>query len=91
METSHPVRGLWCAMLTPLAPDGGVDHARFAAHAKHLLAQGIDGVAPFGTTGEGQSFGMANAPRAVRTSRGGIPANKIVAATGCTRSRRRSR
>ena len=85
METSHPVRGLWCAMLTPLAPDGGVDHARFAAHARHLFAQGVDGVAPFGTTGEGQSFGMAE--RAAGLSAllsAGIPANKLVAATGCT-------
>lgn len=82
--TSSPVRGLWCAMLTPLDRDGKVDHARFAGHARWLLAQGVDGVAPFGTTGEGQSFSMAD--RAAGLSAllaSGIPAQRIVAATGC--------
>jgi 4-hydroxy-tetrahydrodipicolinate synthase len=85
MDTTHPVRGLWCAMLTPLAKDGGADHARLAAHARWLFAQGVDGVAPFGTTGEGQSFSMAE--RAAGLSgllAAGIPATRVVAATGCT-------
>jgi 4-hydroxy-tetrahydrodipicolinate synthase len=71
-------------MLTPLARDGGVDHARFVSHARWLLAQGIDGLAPFGTTGEGQSFSLGE--RAAGLSglvAAGIPADRIVAATGC--------
>ena len=51
-----PLRGLWCATLTPLDADGGIDHGRFAAHAHGLLGRASTGVAPFGTTGEGQSF-----------------------------------
>ena len=47
------------SMLTPIGRDGGVDHARFLRHAQALLAQGVDGIAPFGTTGEGQSFSVA--------------------------------
>ena len=35
-----------------------IDHARFAAHVHWLFAQGVDGIAPFGTTGEGQSFSV---------------------------------
>ena len=84
MTPTHPVRGLWCAMLTPLDRNGGVDHSRLAAHARALLAKGIDGVAPFGTTGEGQSFGVGE--RAAGLSAllaSGIPANRLVAATGC--------
>jgi 4-hydroxy-tetrahydrodipicolinate synthase len=71
-------------MLTPVARDGGVDHARFATHARWLLAQGVDGVAPFGTTGEGQSFSLGD--RAAGFSgliSAGIPPEQIVAATGC--------
>ncbi len=84
MDTQHPVRGLWCAMLTPLDRNGGVDHPRLVDHARRLLARGVDGLAPFGTTGEGQSFGVGE--RAAGLSAlfaAGIPGAKLVAATGC--------
>ena len=84
MDTQHPVHGLWCAMLTPLDRQGSVDHPRLADHARRLLARGVDGLAPFGTTGEGQSFGVGE--RAAGLSAllaAGIPATKLVAATGC--------
>jgi 4-hydroxy-tetrahydrodipicolinate synthase len=53
------VAGLWTAVLTPLDPDLHCDHAKLAAHCRDLLARGCDGVAPFGTTGEGPSFTAA--------------------------------
>jgi 4-hydroxy-tetrahydrodipicolinate synthase len=53
---SEAIRGYWAAMATPIAASGGVDLPAFTAHAKFLLAQGCDGVVPFGTTGEGTSF-----------------------------------
>ena len=84
MMKAHAVHGVWCAMLTPLDRDGGVDHARFARHAQGLLARGIDGVAPFGTTGEGQSFSMAErADGLAALLAAGIVADRIIAATGC--------
>jgi len=71
-------------MLTPIGRDGGVDHPRFARHAHALLAQGVDGVAPFGTTGEGQSFSMAERMAGlVALLEAGVPAERLVAATGC--------
>jgi len=76
--------GLWCALLTPLGRDGSVDHARLTRHAASLLAQEVDGIAPFGTTGEGQSFSLAerrNGLDALLSA--GIPARRIIAATGC--------
>ena len=80
----HAIRGLWCALLTPIGRDGSVDHARFVRHAQSLLAQGVDGVAPFGTTGEGQSFSMAERMDGVAALlAGGIPPERVVAATGC--------
>jgi 4-hydroxy-tetrahydrodipicolinate synthase len=79
-----PVHGLWCAMLTPLDASGGVDHGMLVAHAKSLLARGVDGVAPFGTTGEGQSFSVAEREAGIDALlAGGIPGKRLVAATGC--------
>jgi 4-hydroxy-tetrahydrodipicolinate synthase len=84
MMEPAPVRGLWCATLTPLGTDGAIDHARMAGHVRALLAQGVAGVAPFGTTGEGPSFPV-EARRAGLDAllASGIPASRIVAATGC--------
>ena len=78
------VQGLWCATLTPLGHDGAIDHARLAAHARALFAQGVDGVAPFGTTGEGPSFSIAERRAGLDALlAAGIPASRLVAATGC--------
>lgn len=78
------VRGLWCATLTPLDGQGRVDHPRMVAHVRNLFAQGVEGVAPFGTTGEGQSFAVDERRDGVDALlQGGIPAARIVAATGC--------
>jgi 4-hydroxy-tetrahydrodipicolinate synthase len=78
------VRGLWCAMLTPLNAAGGVDHARLVRHASWLLAQGVAGVAPFGTTGEGQSFSLAEREAGLDALlAAAIAPARIVAATGC--------
>ena len=92
--TSIPIiRGLWCATVTPMAADGTIDDRRFAAHARALFAQGVDGIAPFGTTGEGQSFSCDERRAGLDALlAAGIPATRIVAATGCTRAcPRRSR
>lgn len=86
MTTSRPfvIRGLWCAMLTPLAADGAIDHQRLVTHARRLLDAGVAGVAPFGTTGEGQSFSMAERRAGLDALlAGGIAPQRIVAATGC--------
>ena len=84
MNPAAPVHGLWCATLTPLDASGGVDHGMMVTHAKSLLSRGVDGVAPFGTTGEGQSFSLAERRAGVDALlAAGIPREKVVAATGC--------
>ena len=50
------LHGHFPAMLKPMAPDGALDSKRAVAHAKNLVARGCDGVALFGTTGEGPAF-----------------------------------
>ena len=77
------VRGLWCANLTPLDREGRVDATRLAAHVRMLLSQGVDGVAPFGTTGEGPSFSVAERRSGLDALlASGITAGRIVAGTG---------
>jgi 4-hydroxy-tetrahydrodipicolinate synthase len=56
--TKLPISGVFCASATPVLDDGTPDHAAFAIHAKALLAEGCDGVALLGTTGEANSFSL---------------------------------
>jgi 4-hydroxy-tetrahydrodipicolinate synthase len=84
MTAVAPGHGMWCAMLTPLDATGGVDHGMLVAHARSMLGRGVDGVAPFGTTGEGQSFSVVERQAGIDALlAGGIPSARVVAATGC--------
>lgn len=77
-------RGIWPALLTPLDTDLNVDHAVLAAHCKELLAKGCGGVTPFGTTGEGPSFSMAERKETIeQLIKNGIPAEQIMVSTSC--------
>ena len=77
-------------MLTPVTPTGLLDEALFSEHAAMLLRRGVDGLAPFGTTGEGQSFSVAQRRAGLEALlAAGIPPSKIVPATGCAALRTR--
>lgn len=79
-----PFQGIWPALLTPLQPDLSVDHRRLAAHARWLLDEGCQGVTPFGTTGEGPSFGVDERIAAVDALvAGGVPARRVIVSTSC--------
>jgi 4-hydroxy-tetrahydrodipicolinate synthase len=79
-----PITGLWAASATPVAPDGSVDHATLAAHARRLLLRGCDGLVLFGTSGEGPSFSIAERLAATEAVlRSGVPADKLALGTGC--------
>lgn len=79
-----PLPGIWPALLTPLDATLGIDHDRFAAHARALLAAGCGGVTPFGTTGEGPSFSVAERIAAVDALvAGGVPGANILVSTSC--------
>ncbi|MDP3799469.1 MAG: dihydrodipicolinate synthase family protein [Polaromonas sp.] len=77
-------RGIWPALLTPLHADLSIDHAKFAAHCKSLIASGCPGVTAFGTTGEGPSFSLAERKEAIeQLIKNGIPAGQIMVSTSC--------
>jgi 4-hydroxy-tetrahydrodipicolinate synthase len=52
-------RGLYVALATPLGAEGAPHLELLAARAAELLASGCDGIALFGTTGEGPAFQVA--------------------------------
>lgn len=71
--------GLSAALATPLDADGGVDWPRLAAHARHLLGEGMNVVTAFGTTGEGVSIPVAlRRELYARMAEHGVAAGQIV-------------
>jgi 4-hydroxy-tetrahydrodipicolinate synthase len=78
------LRGIWPALLTPLTGNLDIDHPRFATHSRALLAAGCGGVTPFGTTGEGPSFSVAERRDAVDALvKNGVPAARILVSVSC--------
>lgn len=85
MSTAQiPYQGIWPALLTPLTPELAIDIPSFARHACSLLDAGCTGVTPFGTTGEGPSFSVAERIAAVDgLIAGGVPAGRLLVSTSC--------
>ncbi|MDA4845272.1 dihydrodipicolinate synthase family protein [Hoeflea poritis] len=52
-------KGIYAASLTPVGPDGEPDGHKLARYCRWNLEQGLDGVAPLGTTGEGNSLPLS--------------------------------
>lgn len=84
-KTPRNVSGLWVATLTPMTADLSCDVARLAAHCRFLFDHGCDGVAIFGTTGEGPSFSVSERLKAMDALlKAGIPARRMILGTGAS-------
>lgn len=84
MSTSslHP-HGVFSAALTPLDAELAPDHARFVAHCRYLLDEGCDGIAMLGTTGEANSFSVAERTALLEAVVGaGIAPQRLLPGTG---------
>lgn len=82
--TASEFRGIWPALLTPLDPWLMIDLDRMAAHARALLDAGCGGITPFGTTGEGPSFTVAERKAAIDgLIARGVPASRLLVSTSC--------
>ncbi|MEQ9556977.1 MAG: dihydrodipicolinate synthase family protein [Rhodospirillales bacterium] len=76
--------GVYAAVLTPQLADLSPDHARLAAHAKWLLANGCDGLGILGTTGEANSFSVAERLEILdKLAENGVPTQGMMPGTGC--------
>ena len=85
MPNNRNWRGLYVALATPLADQGTPHRELLAARAQTLLAQGCDGIALFGTTGEGPAFPVAEriaGLEALLTA--AIPPERLVVAASAT-------
>ena len=70
--------GLSVALLTPFAADGTIDARRMIAHAADMLDRGADGIAPFGTSGEGASVTDMERIAAIDAlNEAGVPADRV--------------
>lgn len=82
MPDLHP-RGVFCAALTPFNEDLSIDAHRFTAHCHALLADGCDGIALLGTTGEANSLSFEERKALLEaTLAAGIPPEKLLPGTG---------
>lgn len=78
-------RAATAALVTPLTATGAIDVAKLCAHVRDLLERGLDAVVPFGTTGEGASFGIAEKDAAIEAlMASGVPADRIIAGVMAT-------
>ena len=77
--------GVNAAVLTPMNDDLSIDLDRMAAHCRWLLANGCNGLAVLGTTGEANSLGVQERIEVLEglVSRG-VPAVKMLPGTGTT-------
>ena len=55
--TGKAVRGIYAAAISPFREDGALDAQKLVSYCRYLVTEGgCDGVAPTGTTGEGNSI-----------------------------------
>ncbi|MEO7150726.1 MAG: dihydrodipicolinate synthase family protein [Burkholderiaceae bacterium] len=77
------LQGIWIPATTPFADNGSVDAGLFVAHCQWLLANGAAGIAPFGTTSEGNSLSAEEKRTLLQALIGaGIPAAQLMPGTG---------
>ena len=79
---THMLKGAWVAALTPLNKDLSADLPAMIAHYRWLLANGCDGIACLGTTGEAigmKTFG-ASAPLKELQKKFGFTVDHVVEA-----------
>jgi 4-hydroxy-tetrahydrodipicolinate synthase len=78
--------------LTPLDAELAPDHARFVDHCRYLLDEGCDGIAMLGTTGEANSFSVAERTALLEAVvAAGIAPRRLLPGTGVPRSATPSR
>jgi 4-hydroxy-tetrahydrodipicolinate synthase len=74
---------LYAAIATPLDASGNLNKSAFTQLIEHLATQGLDGVVPCGTTGEGPSFSVAERLEIIKTAIAARGNLSIIAGTGC--------
>jgi 4-hydroxy-tetrahydrodipicolinate synthase len=84
MAKKRNFSGVIAPVLTPFGEDGGPDSQRFVEHCQWLMADGCTGLAPFGTTSEGNSLGVDERMELLEelVDSGDVDAGKLMPGTG---------
>jgi len=86
---SKAKRGIYAAAVSPFNSDGTLNAPKLLAYCQHLMspAGGCDGVAPTGTTGEGNSIAMADRLALPGVfAEGGVDRDRVIFGTGASAS-----
>jgi 4-hydroxy-tetrahydrodipicolinate synthase len=79
------MEGVLAPVLTPFDADLSPDPERFVRLCRSLLEEGLSGLAPFGTTSEGNSLSVDERERLLDALlEAGIPPGRLLPGTGCT-------
>lgn len=74
--------GVVAAVITPISANGEPDVARLISRARHLLANGCDGLNLLGTTGEATSFDLAQRKAVMSAAARALPGERMMVGTG---------
>jgi 4-hydroxy-tetrahydrodipicolinate synthase len=75
---------LFVPAITPFRADLTVDLPRLVAFGRYLIAEGADGLAPFGTTSEAASLSVDERMRGLEAlASGGVTPERMIPGTGC--------
>ncbi|MEO8922326.1 MAG: dihydrodipicolinate synthase family protein [Caldimonas sp.] len=81
--TASRLRGVIAAAATPVHSDFSPDIERLLPHLRHLLERGCDAINLLGTTGEANSFGLAQRLRVMAAIKeAGLPLDRFMVGTG---------
>jgi len=75
-------RGVYAAILTPLNANLEPDLGAFVNHGRWLLANGCDGLAPLGTTGEANSLSLKQRMRIIEATQTKLPIERCIVGAG---------
>jgi len=73
------ISGVYVPLLTAFTSDGAVDPGAFAHQAEWLVSRGVDGLVPFGSTGEGPSLSLRE-KRVLLEALAAVPGTPLVPA-----------
>lgn len=74
------ISGVYVPLLTAFASGGGADPGACAEHAQWLVAAGVDGLVPFGTSGEGPSLSLREKQAVLGALTAAVPGTPLVPA-----------
>ena len=85
MKRQSVPKGVYAAVSTPVTNDYQPDLPRLISHCRWLLANGCDGLAPLGTTGEANSQSLSDRLNLIDgLADSDIPMDRVIVGTGTT-------